>query len=103
MHKALFEAFDAVVRPEMSEEDARVYEESLVQQNSPKLKITGRKRKEPTSPVVMGMAPRAAKKPRIEEKGVGGGATDGLEGVCADVEMTGVEEVANVKADGGGD
>jgi hypothetical protein len=95
LHKALFDAFDAVVRPEMTEEEAKVYEESLVQQKSPKLKLKkkSRKRKEPASPVVMGAGPKAAKKARIEGlktgegKGVGDGAVDGEDGGSADAEM----------------
>ena len=80
LHNALFDAFDAVVRPEMSEEEARVYEESLVQQKSPKLKVKKKKRKVPASPVDMGAEPGAAKKVRIEGmegNEVGGGVVGG--------------------------
>jgi hypothetical protein len=108
LHDALFGAFDTVVRPGMNEEEAEVYEKSLVQQKSPKLKAKGRKRKTPTSPVVMGAGSRVAKKGRIEgvkegeEKGVAGVAVEGEE-VSADVEMVAVEEVEGVKVGGGTD
>jgi len=99
LHKVLFDVFDAVVRPEMSEEEAKVYEESLAQQKSPKLKLKkkDRKRKVPASPVVMGVELRAAKKGRIEGMETGEGITvdNGAverkeEEASVDVEMGGV-------------
>ena len=92
----LFDAFDAVVKPEMSDDEAKSYEESLVQQHSPKLKLlkaTGRKRKEPASPLVMGVEPRVGKKGRTEGRSVCDGAAEEGEGASADVEMVDVEEV----------
>jgi len=96
LHKVLFDAFDAVVKPEMSDDEAKSYEESLVQQHSPKLKLlkaTGRKRKEPASPLVMGVEPRVGKKGRTEGRSVCDGAAEEGEGASADVEMVDVEEV----------
>lgn len=102
LHKALFQAFDEIIRPEMSEEEARVYEESLVQQNSPKLKLlkaTGRKSKEPTSSIVTGLERSVSKGERTEGQEVGEKAVEGLEEVVTGVEMVGVEEVEQMKVD----
>ena len=106
LHKVLFDAFDAVVKPEMSDDEAKSYEESLVQQRSPKLKLSKQ----------LGGRGRSLLLRLLWVWNRGWRRKDGLRervlvterrkrgrGLLKDVEMVDVEEVEKAKADAGGD